>query len=124
MRIILRLNEQRDQDIIYWLNHQENRSEAIREAIRKQIEMDKNVKTMLDDIVKLSEDPLWNAKADISFYMAIGCSGLEDVKKHLGEMYKGDREQLLDIAWNELYGAEKVKLSSIYGEEHENESNS
>lgn len=110
MRIILRLNEQRDQDIIYWLNHQENRSEGIREAIRKQIEKEKAVETMLQDMLTYGEDPdpLEQAKKDVKLCREEIYPGqvdnVDDVKRFIGWLYPGDKSQLLDQAWNELYG--------------------
>lgn len=110
MRIILRLNEQRDQDIIYWLNHQENRSEGIREAIRKQIEKEKAVETMLQDMLTYGEDPdpLEQAKKDVKLCREEIYPGqvdsVNDVKRFIGWLYPGDKSQLLDQAWNELYG--------------------
>ena len=126
MRIILRLNEQRDQDIIFWLNHQENRSEGIREAIRKQIEREDNVNAMIADMIKQADalTPLGSAIADVRFCIDTGSRTLEDVKKLIGYQYQGEREQLLDQAWQQVYGVEKVELSSIYGEEHNDESDS
>lgn len=110
MRIILRLNEQRDQDIIYWLNHQENRSEEIREAIRKQIEKEKAVETILQEMFTYGENAysLEQAKKDVKLCREEIYPGqvdsVDDVKRFIGWLYPGDKSQLLEQAWNELYG--------------------
>lgn len=117
-RIIIRLNEQRDRDVIEWLDGQENKSEAIRKLVRDQITKEQNVNDMLNEMSSqgLDPDPLEQAIKDVKICVDIykdQVHSVQDVKRFIGWLYPGEKKQLLDQAW-----------AKLYGEEHENESNS
>ena len=131
-RIIIRLNEQRDRDVIEWLDGQENKSEAIRKAVRDQISMEQHLNDMLNEMSSMGKDPdpvdpLEQAIKDVKICVDIykdQVHSVNDVKRFIGWLYPGEKKQLLDQAWQQVYGVEKVELSSIYGEEHNDESDS
>ena len=108
-RIIIRLNEQRDRDVIEWLDVQENKSETIRKLVRDQITKEQNVNDMLDEMSSqgMDPDPLKQAIKDVKICVDIykgQVHSVQDVKRFIGWLYSGEKKQLLDQAWNELYG--------------------
>lgn len=102
MKFQFRLSEQRDGDIIYWLNHTEDKSEAIRSAIRAAIEKEEAVSRALEEMSK-AQDPatqIEQAKEDIRFVMRTWHrTTLEEVKEDIGWMYPAG---VLDQAWKEM----------------------
>lgn len=114
MKFQFRLSEQRDGDIIYWLNHTEDKSEAIRRAIRAAIAKEEAVSEMLAAMTKIPDDDAELAQAikDVEWTCEHykDCDTLDYVKQLIGWMYPGDKSQLLDMAWkmmqDRLYGSE------------------
>lgn len=102
MKFQFRLSEQRDGDIIYWLDHTEDKSEAIRSAIRAAIEKEEMVSKALEEMARM-EDPatqIDQAKEDIRFAMDTWHrTTLEEVKKDIDWMYP---DGVVDQAWKEM----------------------
>lgn len=126
MKFQFRLSEQRDGDIIYWLNHTEDKSEAIRSAIRAAIEKEKLVSEMLEGMSRLGDpakqqemdEAVRKAKEEMArmndpatqVQMAINdikcemtyadIKTLDDAKKQIGWMYP---DGVIDQAWKEMF---------------------
>ena len=110
-RIIIRLNEQRDRDVIEWLDGQENKSEAIRKLVRDQITMEQNVNDMLNVMSSMGADyeeayTLDQVIQDVRNAESIStwqiCSAA-DVKKYIGWTYPADKLDLIDQAWEVIH---------------------
>ncbi len=102
MKFQFRLSEQRDGDIIYWLNHTEDKSEAIRSAIRAAIEKEAMVSKALEDMARMNDPATAVEQAidDIRFAMKTwNRTTLEEVKKDIGWMYP---DGVLEKAWQKM----------------------
>lgn len=102
MKFQFRLSEQRDGDIIYWLNHTEDKSEAIRSAIRAAIEKEEMVSKALEEMTKAADPAtqIQQAISDIKFEMSYAnVHTFDEVKEQIGWMYPAG---VLDQAWKEM----------------------
>lgn len=102
MKFQFRLSEQRDGDIIYWLNHTEDKSEAIRSAIRAAIEKEEMVSKALEEMTRATDPStqIQQAIRDIQFEMSYAnVHTLDEVKAQIGWMYPAG---VLDQAWKEM----------------------
>ena len=102
MKFQFRLSEHRDGDIIYWLNHTEDKSEAIRSAIRAAIEKEEMVSKALEEMTRAADPAtqIQQAINDIKFEMSYAnAETLDDIKTQIGWMYP---EGVLDQAWKEM----------------------
>lgn len=110
MKFQFRLSEQRDGDIIYWLNHTEDKSEAIRSAIRAAIEKEKAINDMIAAMSRIDDHDTELKKAIKDIHWTCqhykGCNTLDDVKRFIGWIYPGEKKSLLDEAWKELHDNE------------------
>lgn len=104
MKFQFRLSEQRDGDIIYWLNHTEDKTAEIKKAIREVIRKENAVNEMLAAMAKVPDDEemLKQAVKDIKITQEMykNCNTLDDVKRLIGWVYPGEKKKLLDKAWS------------------------